>query len=420
MNRCRRNGIGTSDAVPKVEKLIEFFDHRNRTLTSKPVDARSTGVRSTTTCNRPSNGSSAASNKPVSKSKSVTLVANNALCKLCSERNHPLYFCNGFKQMDVSNRKKHVSSSNCCFNCLTPGHSTKQCHSRKVCQICSGKHHSLLHTDETERGTNTAVTPRQDNPNSQQTSLALPIPRPTAILWICQTVVKQDDKTIRVRGIIYPGSTVSFLTEKVAKTLKLKTSPVLTEVTGIGSTHAGTCKKEAEILVHSPYEHNAMTVRVRAAIISSIVGNTPSTDFLKKVDTTFTNCLNLSDPNFSVPGGIDLLLGQDVLHSILRDGVVRSSKNDLYAINTIFGWVVGGCCEALLKLPLLLSAAMPLPPHFRKLISFLDLFGSQRSLLLRLWLGTINKPLPTSRSHIRDTRMVAMRYEFPDRLLLIL
>ena len=26
--------------------------------------------------------------------------------------------------------------------------------------------------------------------------------------------------------------------------------------------------------------------------------------------------------------------------------MVRSSKNDLYAINTIFGWVVGGCCES--------------------------------------------------------------------------
>ena len=348
--------IGTSDAVSKVDKLIQFMDHRNRILTSKPVDARSNGVKSTPSYNKLSSGRSSAPSKPVyrDKSKSFTLIADNSLCKLCSERNHPLYYCSGFKQMSVSDRKKHVISSNRCSNCLTRGHSAKQCHSKKVCLICSGKHHSLLHLNEAERGANSLATsgtdsttsPRQENYNAQQTSLALPVPRPTAILWICQAIVKQNDKTVGVRGIIDPGSTVSFLTEKIAKTLKLKTSPALTEVTGIGSTHAGTCKKEAEILIYSPYEHNAVIVRVRAAIISSIIGNTPSTDFLKKVDTTFTNSLNLSDPNFGIPGGFDLLLGQDVLRSILQECVVRSSKNDLYAINTIFGWVVGGCCES--------------------------------------------------------------------------
>ncbi len=127
--------------------------------------------------------------------------------------------------------------------------------------------------------------------------------------------------------------------------MKLKTSPLTTVVTGIGCTHAGTCRNESEILVKSPYEHNAPSVQVRATVIKSIVGDTPSTDLLKEVDTSFTNSLNLSDRNFKISGGRDLLLGQDVLGQVLKDGVVRSTKNELYAINTIFGWVVGGSCK---------------------------------------------------------------------------
>ncbi len=131
-----------------------------------------------------------------------------------------------------------------------------------------------------------------------------------------------------VRGILDPGSTVSFITDRLVKTMKLKTSPLITEVTGIGCTHAGTCRNESEILVKSPYEHNAPSVQVRATVIKSIVGDTPSTDLLKEVDTSFTNSLNLSDPNFKISGGIDLLLGQDVLGQVLKDGVVRSTKNE--------------------------------------------------------------------------------------------
>ncbi len=126
----------------------------------------------------------------------------------------------------------------------------------------------------------------------------------------------------------------------------MKTTPFLTEVTGIGATHAGTCKNETKILVYSPYEHDRLTVHVRAAVITSIVGDTPLTSLLE-VDTSFAKSLNLSDPHINKPGGIDILLGQDVLRAILKDGVVRSNKNELYAINTIFGWVIGGTCDSI-------------------------------------------------------------------------
>ncbi len=156
--------------------------------------------------------------------------------------------------------------------------------------------------------------------------------------------MEQEGLAHVVRGILDPGSTVSFIIDRLVKTMKLKTSPLITEVTGIGCTHAGTCRNESEILVKSPYEHNAPSVQVRATVIKSIVGDTPSTDLLKEVDTSFTNSLNLSDPNFKISGGIDLLLGQDVLGQVLR--MVLSAQPRMNCMPyTIFGWVIGGSCK---------------------------------------------------------------------------
>ena len=76
--------------------------------------------------------------------------------------------------------------------------------------------------------------------------------------------------------------------------------------------------------------------------VMTIVGDTPSSELLKDQDLSFTTSLRLSDPNFAKPGGVDLLLGQDVLVHILTDGLVKSSDGKLFEIYTIFGWVIGG------------------------------------------------------------------------------
>ncbi len=63
--------------------------------------------------------------------------------------------------------------------------------------------------------------------------------------------------------------------------------------------------------------------------MKTIVGDTPSAELLKDQDLSFTNSLRLSDPNFTKPGGVDLLLGQDVLVHILSNGLVKSGDGKL-------------------------------------------------------------------------------------------
>ena len=50
-----------------------------------------------------------------------------------------------------------------CYNCLTPGHSSKMCHSTKTCRTCSSHHHSSLCF---KTRTNSSDNTSQNTPNA--------------------------------------------------------------------------------------------------------------------------------------------------------------------------------------------------------------------------------------------------------------
>ena len=65
----------------------------------------------------------------------------NFKCPYCAG-NHKAVDCNKYKSIQA--RKDRVIAQKLCFNCLTPGHSSKQCRSKKTCHICHLHHHTSL------------------------------------------------------------------------------------------------------------------------------------------------------------------------------------------------------------------------------------------------------------------------------------
>ncbi|ODM98558.1 hypothetical protein Ocin01_08117 [Orchesella cincta] len=57
---------------------------------------------------------------------------------------------------------------------------------------------------------------------------------------------------------------------------------------------------------------------------------------------THLSDLQLADPNYYQPGEIDILLGADVVASIMREGRRQGASNTPIAQNSIFGWVLSG------------------------------------------------------------------------------
>ncbi len=102
----------TADNVPHAEKMVEFMDTRNRILTSKSVDSKSSHFKPSPS-NTWKNFSSKMTAKGDKSKPHYALVANSTpTCSLCNEKERALYYCNKFKEMEAADRRKHISSTN--------------------------------------------------------------------------------------------------------------------------------------------------------------------------------------------------------------------------------------------------------------------------------------------------------------------
>lgn len=87
----------------------------------------------------------------------------NSRWKICKGE-HSLRLCPEFLKMTVAKRRNIVRKLKYCFNCLGFTHMVSACKSENTCFQCKGKHHSLLHFDNTPPGS--------VNPNVQSTQAA--------------------------------------------------------------------------------------------------------------------------------------------------------------------------------------------------------------------------------------------------------
>ena len=63
-------------------------------------------------------------------------------CMVCGGDRHSIYLCSTFRPMSTDAKHTYVKSNHLCFNCLYPGHRTKECRSSGRCKHC-GKMHQV-------------------------------------------------------------------------------------------------------------------------------------------------------------------------------------------------------------------------------------------------------------------------------------
>ena len=114
-------------------------------------------------------------NQPTKQSNLKT----NRRCSYCSG-DHYSHECTRYKSVNA--RKDRVMTLKLCFNCLTPGHSSKTCRSTKTCRTCGLHHHSSLcikahsnsnsneASNSSNSNVNSAVSQGKSNQSSTSTS----------------------------------------------------------------------------------------------------------------------------------------------------------------------------------------------------------------------------------------------------------
>ncbi|XP_065090366.1 uncharacterized protein LOC135711422 [Ochlerotatus camptorhynchus] len=291
--RAWEEKTSSSDDVT-YEQLVDFLYQRVRMLKFVVTDLQHRS-------NQPDQAKVAGSN-PIQK-KPFKMVSNSATtecknsapyCIACPE-NHFLFQCPAFSKMSVRQRRELVSQKRLCWNCFRSGHQSRNCTSKYDCRNCHQKHHTLLHED----------TIQSMNPNPQ-VSLSVQSYQSTVLLETGNLlVVDQNGKEHSARALLDSGSMSSFITKKLANTLRRTKIDIA--VSGIGETSKQIKRK--------------LTATIRSKLLS--FSTTLEFLILKKP----TVCLPimpidvsswkfpdvpLADPSFHIPADIDLIIVGEV------------------------------------------------------------------------------------------------------------
>lgn len=346
--------IESSDSIPTYSQLEKFLESQCRAfeIAENGKSDLSSNVRSKTTLianfsGSPRKPSRSFGSTNFSNSGSFNNEGQLQKCVFCDLPNHKIYKCAKFLELEPLERHSFAKQNRLCFNCLFK-HKRGQCKSESRCNICSQKHHTLLHFGNSQR-----IEPKDEDirnsdkkANASTNSLVaqpnfIPNYAPSMVMLatICVNVIGHDGNIYPCRAILDSCSQSNFITERYARKVSMKTSKCSINVCGIGSEKALVVKGKTCFKVQSRL--NAMMFDVPALVVPEICGPMPSMT-LSENNWSYIQNLHLADPEWAISKKIDILLGAELFAKLLCSGKIEGGEDDPIALNTVFGWVLMG------------------------------------------------------------------------------
>ena len=231
--------------------------------------------------------------------------------------------CKKFESLNVKDKKNVAYNSKLCFNCLSSGHVTRDCNSKRSCKKCQARHNTLLqvdpHSENAETSNSVVVL-------GHQGTFVSAVVLPTAKV----TIDDQASNTHTCRALLDTGSHININKEEAAqrKGLKRETRSLTVNVVGnISTTH-----NLGLVRLHLNSKKYRKSIK--------LTQNVPSRTFLIE-GILHMKTVELADPTFNKTGAIDLFLGSEVMKDIYLDGKFEE-PNGLKFRYTSFGWIVSG------------------------------------------------------------------------------
>jgi len=269
-------------------------------------------------------------------------------CYLCSS-NHYIANCPQYNSKSVQQRIAIINKHKLCFNCLGP-HRVVSCRITKRCQKCGHKHHTTIHqknsskVDNSNSASSTSENALSIEPKSTETHVLHSSieKRPScsyALLATAQILVIADNgKTTKVRALIDQDSEISIVSERLVQLLHLTRSHSSISLIGVGKK-ANKTKGLTNFTIRSHFDNSEISIS--AHVLPKLTSSVPSVN-VKKNDWPHLEGLTFADPNYLVPGPIDIILGADVYPQIIEDGIVRGDAQSPIAQRTKLGWIISG------------------------------------------------------------------------------
>ncbi|XP_075158044.1 uncharacterized protein LOC142231314 [Haematobia irritans] len=295
--------------IPKWEKMDNFLTDRHRTLESvsevrKSIAGSSTASKATTKTDYRYGNKSNGTHVHTFQNK----VEPN--CPLCPKETHLLRKCPRFLKMSPSEREESKLSDSPSGSNSTPS------------QVPSSSIQSTNISGEGVVHTCFSTSSRD------------------VLLGTALVNISYNGLMICARALVDSGSQGTFISEKLFNSMRLPFRKTYATVSGLNNSVSASVQKECSFTL-SPAVDNGIEFSATALVVPHLSGSLPSRTIDLSSLSDIPN-IPLADPRFYQSSKIDLLLGGDLLPSIMLPGVQRQICGSLIAQETIFGWILTG------------------------------------------------------------------------------
>lgn len=313
--------LSSSDTIPTLQTVVDKIQSYLRTLELLNIDQKESKQSSQQLIRK-------SFQSLVSKGKAM----DTRICVLCNGNNHTIHTCPQFLELSIKNRIEKVKVLELCYNCLSKNHMVSNCTSKRNCNVCGRRHHSLLHNPtfkgwkETTAGNDPSPSTSKSNEISKKI-LTSNVPDENLFFQttlLSTAVVKaksSNGETIWLRALVDLGGEACVVTELAVQNLKLHNQHCSVDV-----LHLDSVKSSSNSFVTFTIEscHDDFLTTIHALVMKSLMKKLPSQEF-NCSDWLHIQGLHLADPNFNKFGPIDLILDADVCSEIFLPGIRRGS-----------------------------------------------------------------------------------------------
>ena len=324
---------------------------RMKISTTKPKsDESAQSVTRTKTGTKVFAATSSSASSKESRTKPNQMQLN---CNVCKDY-HPLWRCRVFLDKTPTDRAKIVAENKLCFSCLKGNHSFRQCPQPRKCNKdgCNSSHNTLLHG--AERVFQPKTTPKSSSNQATgsrnlkttvnkagESSGVCSVTDVKGLLQITEVEVHTSTTSAKVLALCDSACSHSWISEDLATKLNVKGLPTKLTVHGINSQQVvDTQIVELKLTpVHSGGSCSTFDVKPYVRKNLHVGNDVIDVDQLKQ---QYPHLEPVALSKYSY-GEVEMILGQDVFHSIRPLEYFESDrKNTPIAVRLPLGWVLSG------------------------------------------------------------------------------
>ncbi|XP_072757728.1 uncharacterized protein [Anoplolepis gracilipes] len=271
-------------------------------------------------------------------------------CIICDAK-HFLTGCPQYNSQTTQQWYFLVTKHGLCYNCLGK-HRISECRSLKRCMKCGKKHHTTIHkrfpsskeNNSENTNPNTSIeTIRQPGPSHALHASIHPAQLSTTSMLLATAqvlIINETGRIMKIRALIDQGSEVTLISERIVQALKLPRSQSFIPLVGVGEQSPNRTRGVTSFKLKSLH-NNLESFKVSAHILTKLTSLIPSNQIAVKPWAHLKE-LPLADPQFGSPSAIELIIGADFYHQIIKEGLRKGPPDTPIAQLTSFGWILSG------------------------------------------------------------------------------